>query len=192
MAKGDPIGDILTLGIVAGGAYLIWNWWVGTAAAATAANNPSTPAPTTPGSYTPPSLTQAMQAAANSNSIIQAQGGQADAYQWSTLWSGIGQTPISDVNTIFFPSGLPANAAAVTAAGGVASQQGLPLMSLATFLTALSGHGINTTGLSGLGQARLIPVPVVLPGKTKTTIQLPAGTTPAMLQAQLRAYRANQ
>ena len=71
MAKGDPIGDILTLGIVAGGAYLIWNWWVGTAAAATAANNPSTPAPTTPGSYTPPSLTQAMQTAANSNSARQ-------------------------------------------------------------------------------------------------------------------------
>ena len=110
MAKGDPIGDILTLGIVAGGAYLIWNWWVGTAAAA----------------------------------------------------------------------------------GGVASQQGLPLMSLATFLTALAGQGINTTGLSGLGQARLIPIPVVLPGKTKTTIQLPAGTTPAMLQAQLRAYRASR
>ena len=60
-----------------------------------------------------------MQAAAAANSIITAQGGQADAYQWATIWNQIGKTSISNVGFYFFPNGLPTNAAAVTQAGGI-------------------------------------------------------------------------
>ena len=126
-----------------------------------------------------------MQAAAAANSIVTAQGGQADAYQWATLWNSIGKPAINNVNTMFFPNGLPTNAAAVTQAGGTPSQQGLPLMSLATFLAALQAHG-----LSGVGQdGKMITVPVILAGR-KTAMRLPAGTTPAALQAMLRTRNA--
>lgn len=192
MAK-DPLEDLFLLAAVAGGAYLLWNWWgaqqvapaPATGGGGTAPGVP--PTPDNPGAYTPPTLTVQMQDSANSNSIIQAQGGQADAYQWATLWTGIGQPSIANVNGIFFPQGLPANAAAVTAAGGTPSQGGLPLMSLATFMAALKSAGL-WNGLSGFGQApTLVPVPVLI-GKNRTILNLPRGTTPAMLQAKLRGW----
>jgi hypothetical protein len=188
MAK-DAFGDILMLGLIGGAAYIAWQWWNAQSVAAVSqptgpATAPvTTPPVPTPGVYTPPSVTQQMQTAANANSIITAQGGQGDAYQWSTIWNQIGQSPITDINTIFFPSGLPTSAAQVTQAGGTASQQGLPLMPLSTFMAALSSQGI-----SGVGgpNSRLITVPIVL-AHQKTSMRIPGNTTPAQLQAMLRS-----
>ncbi len=181
------IGNIITIGLLGGAAYLAWSWWqaqVMQAQASAATAQPVVPA-TPPGVYTPPTAQEQMQAAAAANSIVTAQGGQADAYQWATLWNSIGKPAINNVNGIFFPNGLPANAAAVTQAGGTPSQQGLPLMTLSTFLAALQAHG-----LSGLGQdGKMISVPVILAGKP-TTMQLPWGTTPAMLQSMIRSRQA--
>lgn len=193
MAKESSFGEILTLALLGGAGYLAWKWWSAQTTPAPAAapiTTPAAPAPT-PGAYTPPTPQQLMQSAAGSNSIIQAQGGQADAYQWAELWkdappSGAGQSPV-DVGKIFFPNGMPAAGTVVTNA----SQQGLPLMTLSTFLSGLQANGINTgaTGVSGLGQApRLIPVPVVI-GHNRTILNLPPGTTPADLQARLRQRR---
>ena len=182
--QGGP--NIIVIALLGGAAYVAWNWYqaqVAQANASAATNQPVTP--TTPvGVYTPPTTQEQMQAAAAANSIVTAQGGEADAYQWATIWNQIGKTSISNVNSIFFPNGLPTNAAAVTQAGGTPSQQGLPLMSLATFLAALQANNI------GLGQTgKMITVPVVLAGKP-TTMQLPWGTTPAMLQSMIRSRQA--
>jgi hypothetical protein len=181
MAKESGFGEVFTIVFLGGAAYLVWQWFQaqtiqGTAAAATA--QPVVPPPT-PGSYSPPTVAEQMQTAANANSIIQAQGGQGDAYQWSTIWNSIGQPAIPNVNAVFFPQGLPANAAAVTAAGGKPSQGGLPLMSLSTFLAAMASQG-----LSGVN-TKLITVPVML-GPRRTTMQVPSDTTPAKLQQMLR------
>ena len=183
MAK-DGFGEIIGLVALAGGAYVAWNWWSSQTAAAATPVTPVTPA--NPAVYVPPTAMQQMQAAAQSNSIIQGQGGQADAYQWATLWQGIGKSAIPNVNALFFPNGLPANAAAVTSAGGTASTGGLPLMTLAAFMSTINGAGI-----SGLGQVNgktLIPVPIIMGGRT-TTVNVPRGTTPAMLQQVLRRGR---
>ena len=148
--QGGP--NIIVIALLGGAAYLAWNWYqaqVAQANASAATNQPVTP--TTPvGVYTPPTTQEQMQAAAAANSIITAQGGQADAYQWATIWNQIGKTSISNVNSIFFPNGLPTNAAAVTQAGGTPSQQGLPLMSLAipgTATTAILLSGFMMFGL---------------------------------------------
>lgn len=196
MAKDSSFGEILTLALLGGSGYLAWKWWSSQttpAPATTPSTTPTTPA-TTPGAYVPPTIMQLMQTAANSNSIIQAQGGQADAYQWAELWkdpppNGAGQTPL-DVGPIFFKSGMPAPGVTVPNA----SQQNLPLLTLTLFLEGLKSAGINPTNLGlsgwfGLGQApRLIPVPVII-GRNRTILNLPAGTTPADLQARLRQRR---
>jgi hypothetical protein len=154
-----------------------WGTWFGTATAAaapvtTASTNPlasssvntptspvsqSTSLPAVPVNTASPSgsgpvntvsIQSQMQASANSNSIIQAQGGLADAYQWATVWNGIGQPSINDVNTIFYPNGLNV----MVGAAGM-SQQGLPLISLSQFLSSVQGSGIST-GISGMGALR--------------------------------------
>jgi hypothetical protein len=187
MAKEGMFGELITLGLLGVGGYLLYNWWTTSqvsAAAQTAATG--TPAPTPPAYvYTPPAASQQLQTAAAQNTIIQAQGGQADAYQWATEYNSIAGLPsISSVNinNTFFPNGLPATK--TPNAPGM-SQQGLPLMSAQTFIQGLTAAGV--TGLSGFGQApRMIPVPVMLT-HTRTRMNLPASTTPAELQARLRS-----
>lgn len=189
--------DLFTVGVLGIAGYLLYNWWTTSAASAAAASTVTstgasattstgtTGAAPAPGAYVPPSVQQQMQTLANSNSIIQAQGGQADAYQWATLWAQAGQPSINDVNTIFFPSGLP------TTPPPNASQQGLPLMSLATFLAGLKAGGVTVPGLSGLGQApTLVAVPVMLSPTIRGKMKLPANTTPAQLQRMLATRRA--
>jgi hypothetical protein len=181
MAKDSGFGEVITIVFLGGAAYLVWQWYQAQtvqAAAATATAQPVVPPPT-PGSYSPPTTAEQMQTAANANTIIQQQGGQGDAYQWETIWTGIGKPALPDVNAVFFPQGLPANAAAVTAAGGKPSSGGLPLMSLSTFLAAMASQG-----LSGV-DTKLISVPVML-GPQRTMINIPADTTPAKLQSMLR------
>lgn len=116
---------------------------------------PATPVSTTspansgPSSVTPNAVdvkTQLVRAASQ-NAFFQAQGGEGDAYQWATLWNGLGR-PQFDVNATFYPNGFTAQ---VGAAG--MSQQGLPLISLTTFLSTLQSAGI-ATGLSGMGALR--------------------------------------
>lgn len=198
------MGDLFTVAVLGVGGYLIYNWWVTQAASAAAAaavtsttgatttTATGTTAPTgttpAPGAYTPPTVQQQMQTLANSNSIIQAQGGQADAYQWATLWNEAGQSSTNiNINSIFFPNGLPAAGTTVPNA----SQQNLPLMTLATFLAGLKSAGINVPGLSGLGQAgpTLISVPIMLTRGVRSNMQVPIGTTPAQLQTQLAMRR---
>lgn len=184
MAK-DGFGDIIMIAAVGVGGYYLYNWFMGQSAAAVTPVAATT-TPTNPAVYVPPTAIQQMQTEANSNSFIQAQGGQGDAYQWATLWTGIGKSSIGNVNALFFPNGLPANAAAVTQAGGTASSQGLPLMTLAQFMSTINGAGI-----SGLGQVNgktLIPVPVLIGGQPRN-INIPRGTTPAMLQSMIRRGR---
>jgi hypothetical protein len=182
--QGGP--NIIMIALMGGAAYLAWSWYQAQqqqASASAATAQPAVPV-TPPGVYAPPTTQEQLQAAAASNAIVVAQGGEADAYQWSTLWNQIGKTAIPNVNAIFFPNGLPTNAAAVTESGGKASEQGLPLMPLATFLAALQANNI------GLGQTgKMIAVPVILAGKP-TTMQLPWGTTPAMLQSMIRSRQA--
>jgi hypothetical protein len=187
MAKEGMLGELITLGLLGVGGYLLYNWWTtsqASAAAQTAATG--TPAPTPPVyQYSPPPASQQLQTAAASNSIVQAQGGQADAYQWATIYNGIsGLPPISsvDINATFFKNGqLPVQ---TPNAPGM-SQQGLPLLSAQLFIQGLTAAGIK--GLSGFGQApRMIPVPVMLT-HTRTRMNLPASTTPAELQARLRS-----
>ncbi len=189
MAK-DFLGNILSIGLLGGAAYLAWEWWTAQTVQALAApvisgsSTSSTPPPAYV--YTPPTLQQQMQTDANSNAF--AVNGQLDAYQWATLYNGTSPTPppIPNVNAIFFPNGLPATQ--TPNAPGMSSQ-GLPLMSLATFLQGLQANGINT-GLSGLGQApaKMISVPIVI-ARQKTAMRIPANTTPAELQRRLRSRR---
>lgn len=172
MSKGNGFEDVLTIGVVAGGAYLIWNWWQAQLAQASASTATAQPVVPPAVAYTPPTVTQQMQTAANANSFYTAGNGMLDADQWSTIWNSIGQPaiPANTFDTLFFPNGRPADA----------SQN--PTMSLATFMQALS-----TQGLSGVGgpSSKLISVPIVLSGK-RTTMQVPASTTPAQLQTMLR------
>lgn len=189
MAK-DFMGDILGLALLGGAAYIAWEVWstMQTQSAA-ATTTTGTTTPTTPAYvYTPPSASSQLQTAAASNSVVQKQGGQADAYQWAAIYNGIAGLPsISSVsiNNAFYPSGLPANQTALVNTPGYSSQ-GLPLISAALFIQGITAAGV--TGLSGFGQApTLISIPVML-SKSKANIQIPPGTTRAQLQARLRNY----
>lgn len=190
MAQGDFFGDVIKLGLVGGLGYLAWQWWESQSVSAAAAPVVTgTPAVSPPAYvYTPPAASAQLATAAAANTIVQAQGGQADAYQWATIYNGISGLPSIasvNINSTFFPNGLPSNQTALENTAGY-SQQGLPLMTAATFLAGLQSAGV--TGLSGLGQApKYVSVPILI-AKRKFTVTLPQGTTPAQFQAQLRNY----
>jgi len=180
-------------GAVSAGGPSYWQSWFGTSAlaATTAAPAPSAPAPSptptapttgpnppvmqatpppsppasitvaTPPSYTGPNVYSLLQASAQSNAFIKAQGGQADAYQWATLWNGAAQPPIPNVNAIFYPNGVNAG----TPNGPGLSSQGLPLLSLTAFLTALQSAGVQANGNWGVGLQGIIPLPSFNGGK---------------------------
>jgi hypothetical protein len=193
MAQSDFLGELLTIGLVGVGGYLIYSAWStsSTSAAAAPAVTGAPAAPPTPPAYTytPPTPLAQLQTAAQTNSIVMAQGGQADAYQWATIYDGIAGLPSIasvNINGTFFPSGLPSNQTALANTPNY-SQQGLPLMTAAVFLQGIQAAGV--TGLSGLGQAgpKYVSVPIMI-AKQKFALTLPAGTTPAQFQAQLRRY----
>lgn len=188
----DFFGDLIKLGLVGVGGYLIYQWWEtqGASAAAAPVVTGTPAAPVTPPAYTytPPTPIAQLQTAAQTNTIIQAQGGQGDAYQWATIYDAIAGLPsiaAVDINGTFFPSGLPSNQTALANTAGY-SQQGLPLMTPTTFLQGIQAAGV--TGLSGLEQAtKFVSVPIMI-AKQKLTMSLPLGTTRAQLQAQLGRY----
>ena len=189
----DGFGNIIVIGGLAVGGYFIWQWWQAQqvqAAAQTTATGSAAPPTPPPYTYTAPTASAQLTTAGQSNAFVQKQQGQADAYQWATIYNGIAGLPsISavNINSTFFPSGLPANQSALANTPGY-SQQGLPLMTPQVFIQGITAAGV--TGLSGLGQVpRLIPVPVMLSPLHRGLMNLPAGTTPAELQRRIRGVR---
>lgn len=174
----DGFGEIIMIGGLGVAGYFIYQWWQTQQASSTAQKQATgTPTPTPPAyTYTPPTVTAQLESAGESNSIVQAQKGQADAYQWATIYNGIAGLPsISgvNINNTFFPNGLPANQTALANTPNY-SQQGLPLMTAQVFLQGITAAGV--TGLSGFGQGpRQIPVPAML--------------TPSEFQRRLRRVR---
>jgi hypothetical protein len=176
MASGGA-GDILKIGLVAVGGYLLYNWWT-TSQAVAAANPASTPAvavplpavPVTTPTATSPvaapvstapaiippvtgsgsqSLSAALQAAAGTGNTT------LNADQWSyyltALNGGTALTPTQFSNA--FPSLTATNRGSYTAAQFVA---GLA----AAGLTAPAGYGLN--GLGQIRPRRIVPVPHVI------------------------------
>lgn len=192
----DAFGNIILFGGLAVGGYFLYQWFLTTPWASGIRTPPSQaqlpattpPAPTAPAyQYTPASASQQLTDTAKSNGIIQAQGGQADAYQWATLYNGLTGVPSIanvNINSTFYPNGL-GNQSANAGKPGFSSQ-GLPLITAQVFIQGITSAGV--TGLSGLGQVRTIPVPVMLTPTSRFRMNLPAGTTPAELQRRLRAH----
>lgn len=129
----------------------------------------NTPATSLPASVTPVSVAYPvpvasgggntvyalMSSAASTNAFIQSTGGQADPYQWATLWNSAGQ-PAINVGSLFTPAQL---AVGTPNAPGM-STQGIPLMSLTQFLSTLQSAGIQPNsayGLSGMGNIVTLP-----------------------------------
>jgi hypothetical protein len=209
MAK-DAFGDILVLGLLGGAAYLAWNWWSSLSVAAPAAAVPST-TPTTPATSLPEVAPQAgttaasqiqnlittgnpgttpfiplsqqlqLWASANGMGITYVENGntanppgQLDADHWSAIYTTVTGNTIDGTlfDSTFFPNGRPASASSN------------PVYTSTQFVQMLAATGGAYAGLSGPAP-RLIPVPVILGGQ-RHTMNLPAGTTPAQLQAMLR------
>lgn len=185
MAK-DAFGDIILFGGLAVGGYFLYQWWNGQAPVAAPATPAPAPAPPAY-QYTPPPASTQLQTAAQDNSIIKAQGGLADAYQWATIYNGISGLPSIanvNINSTFYPNGLPSPS---NAGKSGFSSQGLPLITAQVFIQGVTSAGVN--GLSGLGQARMVRVPLMLTPLNRTTVSVPAGTTPFEFQQRLRAHR---
>jgi len=188
MAKEGMFGNLVSIALIGGAGYLAWKWWESQQVSAAAQTQTTgTPAPPAPPAYvyTPPAASAQLQTAAQTNEIVKAQGGQADAYQWATIYNGIPGLPSIvgvSINDTFFPTGLPAT---LTPNAPGMSQGGLPLMPASLCIQGVTSAGVK--GLSGVGAAgpRVIPVPVVLTHQ-KRFLNLPPGTTPAELQARLR------
>jgi hypothetical protein len=213
MAKG-AFEDILVLGLFGGAAYLAWNWWSSLSAPAQSAPVQSTftpagtvgttPAPTPTTQTTPvstgpvtgptPSLvtqsidrlpvSSSMQTWANNNGMGSSYvengnsanaPGLLDADHWSAIYTYVTGNTIDGTtfDSVFFPNGRPSDV----------SQN--PVYSAPQFISMLvAGGGAAYAGLSGPAP-RLIPVPMILGGQ-RHTMNVPAGTTPAQLQAMLR------
>jgi hypothetical protein len=145
--------NVFTWVLLGGAAYLAYNYFstpVVAAAAPAGGSAPPTPATpvtptapvTPPVAYVPPSLTQQLQTLAGPGVST------LDADQWNYYYSqpsptGLGQPAVANFNSIFFPTGRPAD-----------NTQN-PQMTAAQFVAA-----IGNPGLSGYqGYKRAIPVP---------------------------------
>ena len=197
MAKSGAFGDIVMLGLFGGAAYIAWNWWSSLSAPVVAATTPAAPAttapppnpPTTPVTITnlaptptSPVSTQ-MQNWANSNGMGASYiengnsanpAGQLDADHWSAIYTFVTGNTIDGgaFDSVFFPQGRPADVSMN------------PVYTAPQFIHMLvAGGSAAYAGLSG--PAKLVPVPMLLGGQ-RHVMNLPAGTTPAQLQAMLR------
>lgn len=162
----SSMGDILKYGLLAGGAYLVYQAYQSTVAPAAAGTTPAagTPAGTTPAAgtptyvYVPPTPAQALAASAVGNAYLV--NGQMTADQWSYLWTNALAKPPLDVglfSTLFFPNGRPSDPAKS------------PMMTAATFVDAIAAKGISGAygvaglkGLSGPGRAAMLPLPLFI------------------------------
>lgn len=161
---------------------------------------------------TPVNALAALTAQALNNGFFAKQGGQMDAYQWGTLWSAAGY-PALDIGTIFFSQGMTQQPPDTPGF----SDQGLPLMTATSFLKQVAAviganppySSINwgipgfavapnplfpqfaalQAGVSGFGQVRAVMVSV--PVGPRESITVPAGTSPALLQAMIAQRRRN-
>jgi hypothetical protein len=140
----------LTWVLLAGAAYIAYEYLFATPAVAAAPAAPATP--TTPAApvvaYVPPTQTQQLQTAASGTAST-----QLDADQWSYYWQQLGLPAVDGGkwNTLFFPNGRPANGAAA------------PTMTAAAYVAALQGAGLAGYRARGMG-AFMIPVPYVQHG----------------------------
>jgi hypothetical protein len=147
----DGMGNIVKIGLLAGGAYLIWQEFFSTpaAAAAPAAGTPAAPA-APPYQYNPPSVVQQLQNAAGAGVTVE------NADQWAFYWTNTLKKTAIDPTVfaaLFFPSGRPADA----------SQN--PTMTADQFVAALATKGVSGyRGMGGLGAgtARPLWLPVIL------------------------------
>lgn len=143
MASG--MGDILKYGLLAGAAYLIYQQFFATPAAAPGATGgtpPPAPPAAPPYTYVPPTLAVQL---ANSNSSGNA---NLNADQWAYYWNNTLSKAAIDptvFTSLFFPNGRPSNP----------SQS--PTMTAAQFVAALGSKGV-----SGLGAVVLRPPVLVM------------------------------
>jgi hypothetical protein len=138
--------NTFTYVLLAGAAYIAYNWWKSQPATTTTTTGggSGTPPVTTPGTqYVPPTTLQQLQTAAGSSTAM------LNADQWQVYWNNIGKPAISsDIFTaLFFPTGRPSDPAQT------------PTFSASDFLSALSSKGLS--GYRGRG-AVYLPVPRVL------------------------------
>ena len=142
----------LTWVLLAGAAYIAYEYFFSTpavAAAAPATGTATTTTTTPPAStvsYVPPSLTQQLQTLAGPG-VTSLDADQWNYYYTSAAPQGLAQPAISNFDTIFFPNGRPSDP----------SQN--PQMTAAQFVAALGNPGLS--GLNGRGWARAIPVPAM-------------------------------
>lgn len=161
MAKG-MFGEILGLAVVGVAGYFGYEWLkgqglFGAVAPAGSSGGSSGSSGSSSNTPPPPAAQQVLSAAAATNTIIQGQGGKADAYQWATLWNAAyPSAPLPDINATFYPNGLPTVNLPAAAGGGTQVQ--LPLMSLSDWLSKIKAAGVSVPGLNGFG-AYYIPIP---------------------------------
>jgi|SRR5579871_1102551 len=153
-------GDILKFGLIAGGAWLLYEMFFSTPApaAASTSSTGSTGSSSTSGTSSTssssaavtvnPTTVAALQAAAATQPTMS--GGMGTADQFSYLWTNnLGKPAISGTtfDAIFFPNGRPANTAQY------------PLYTAQQFVQALATAGLS--GYKGLGFVTM-PLPLML------------------------------
>jgi hypothetical protein len=147
--------DLIKYALLAGGAYLIYQEFFSTPAAATTTTPPADgtttppPASTTtppPYQYNPPTLVQQLQNAAGAGVTV------LNADQWQYYWMNTLKKPQVDqtsFDALFFPQGRPSDPAQN------------PTMTANQFVAALATKGISGYGL-GAGTAQPLWLPVIM------------------------------
>jgi hypothetical protein len=149
-------GSIIKIGLLAGGAYLIWKEFFSSSTPAVTqpgappAGGDTPPPPPPPYQYTPPSTVQALQNAAGAGVTV------LNADQWAYYWTNtLKKTAIPDdaFSALFFPSGRPSDPAQN------------PTMNANQFVAALATKGISGyrgVGSLAAGVAQPLWLPVIL------------------------------
>lgn len=154
MASSGP--NVIELALLAGAAYLAYEWLFATPAASTTPSSSSTGTTTSTTSsssvaYVPPTLTQQLQTLAGAGVTL------LNADQWNYYYTsapplGLGQSTLANFNTIFFPQGRPP--------AGTAE----PTITAAQFVAAIGNPGLSGYRASR-GYSAAIKMPVVLTPK---------------------------
>lgn len=137
--------NFIEIALLAGAAYLAYEWFTTTSTSTTAPATPTT-APSSPSvAYIPPTLTQQLQTLAGAGVTL------LNADQWNYYYTsaaplGLAQPSLANFNTIFFPQGRPA--------AGTAE----PVITAAQFVNA-----IGNPGLSGYRHGRGYSARIIMP-----------------------------
>lgn len=124
--------NALTWVLLAGAAYVAYEYFLAPASTVTTGGGSGTPPVTTPPAttpvvaYVPPTQAQQLQTAAGSGVTV------LNADQWGYYWSQLGLPAVDGTqwNNVFFPNGRPASGAAA------------PTMTAAAYVAALQGAGL--------------------------------------------------